>query len=451
MRNISLPTPVAQILQTLQSAGFSAYVVGGCVRDSLLGRTPGDWDICTSAPPQQIRRLFSGLRQVLTGEKHGTVAVQLDGALYEITTYRSDGAYTDHRHPDAVHFVAELCQDLARRDFTINAMAFAPGVGLVDLFGGQADLAAKTICAVGDAPARFGEDALRILRAARFAAQLDFTLEPATAAAAAALRDTIRGIAAERVYAELDKLLGGAAAGRVLAQNGLILAGAIPEILPCMGCTQPNAWHCYDVWQHLAATVAAADTTGLGARGARVLRWAALLHDLAKPLCRSVDAAGVIHFYGHNQRGAALAKSLLARLKAPAYLQQTVPELVALHDASLPGTDYQILCALGKQGPAFWQGLARLKHADLAAHTQNAAVAARRREVERFDARMCFLAQNGCYTLAALRVTGADALAVGIAPGPKIGQCLHTLLDGVMQGTLPNERPALLAALRDMT
>ena len=204
---IRLPHDAYRLLQTLRAAGHSAYVVGGCVRDSLLGRLPGDWDICTSARPDEMKALFCSQRLILTGEKHGTVAVILHGKPYEMTTYRLDGSYRDHRHPDNVQFVDDLAADLARRDFTINAMAYAPGEGVIDLYGGRSDLAARVVRCVGTPADRFAEDALRILRALRFSAKLGFALDPATAAAALAARDTLRTVSAERLYTELDGLL----------------------------------------------------------------------------------------------------------------------------------------------------------------------------------------------------------------------------------------------------
>lgn len=444
---IHLPRDVMYLLCTLRQAGHGAYVVGGCVRDSLLGRTPGDWDICTAARPEQLRRLFAGHKLVLTGEKHGTVTVILHGSPYEITTYRLDGAYTDHRRPDAVRFVDDLHADLARRDFTINAMAYAPGEGLVDAFGGRADLALGLVRCVGDPAARFGEDALRILRAVRFAAQLGFALDEETAAAAVRLRETVAAVSAERIYTELDKLLAGMAAGPALARYGEILAGALPEIGPCIGCTQPGPWHCYDVWRHTAAAVGALDLRGQDARGMRILRWAAFLHDMAKPQCRTVGPDGAAHFHGHNQRGARQARAILCRLRAPAYLVDGVPALVAIHDAPVPTADPAILRLLGRYGAVFLQRLCLLKYADLDAHAPKPAVAARRAEVAAFERRMQALAKTGCYTVSQLRINGGDVMEAGIRPGPDVGRILHALLQDVMDGALPNDRAALLAAV----
>lgn len=451
--NLLLPPAAAALLAQLHGAGYSAYVVGGCVRDSLLGRTPGDWDICTSALPEQMKALFAADKLVLTGEKHGTVTVIRNGQPYEITTYRLDGAYSDNRRPDTVHFVPDVRADLARRDFTVNAMAWSPGAGLVDAFGGQLDLAARRLRCVGDAAARFGEDALRVLRALRFAAQLDFTLEETTAAAALALRDTVQHVAAERIYAELDRLLASPAAGRVLAAHGAILAGALPAVEPCLTCTKPGRRSGYNVWQHTAQAVAALDAqtlAGLDDRDVRVVRWATLLHDMAKPACRSVDKTGRVTFRGHNRRGAELAQDILHRLKAPAYLLEGAPALVAVHDMPLPGDEAGVLRLLARYGPRFLQRLCALKAADLAAHAPTPSANARKQELRTFAERLSALAEQGCYTVARLKVTGGDALKAGIAPGPAVGRALHTLLEAVMDGRLPNERPALLAALAQM-
>ena len=443
---ISIPAAASRLLGALRRAGFEAYVVGGCVRDSLLGRTPGDWDICTSARPEQVRTVFSAYRQILTGEKHGTVAVIVGGTPYEITTYRVDGQYHDSRHPDAVQFVPQVQPDLARRDFTINAMAYAPGEGLIDLYGGRSDLHACLMRCVGDPEERFAEDALRILRAVRLAAQLDFALEEATERAALDMRQSIQNISAERIYTELDKLLAAPAAGKVLSRYGRILAGAVPEIEPCIGCTQPGKWHCYDVWQHSAAAVGALDLRGQDTRGVRVLCWATFLHDIAKPLCRSVGPDGAAHFKGHNQRGAQLARVILRRLKAPAYLVDGAVGLIAVHDAPLPADDVGILKLLNRSGAIFLRRLCALKYADLDAHANTPEVAARRADVAAFERRMNELAKTGCYTMRQLAVNGADLMDIGIPAGPGVGATLQTLLNDVMEGTLSNEREALLAA-----
>ena len=445
--SIELPAVVAGLIGRLEAAGHSAYVVGGCVRDSLLGTQPGDWDICTSAMPEQTRQIFSDCRQVLTGMKHGTVTVICDKKGYEITTYREDGDYVDHRHPEAVHFVPTVEGDLARRDFTVNAMAYNPATGLVDCFGGQKDLAARVIRCVGEPSARFAEDALRILRAVRFASKLDFSIEPDTARAAEELRDSVQTVSPERIFAELDRLLAGPAAGRVLTAYGRILAGALPEVEACIGCTQPGRWHCYDVWQHTAAAVGAV-RTDLSPESARVVRWAMFLHDMAKPLCRTVGPDGAAHFPGHNQRGAQLADRILRRLRAPTALRLEGCSLVAVHDGPLPAESPAILRMLSEHGETWLERLCAVKLADLAAHARNPAVADREKEVRNFEEKMHHLARTGCYTLRGLKVGGGDALAAGIRPGPAVGMALQSLLDDVMDGKLPNDRTRLFEELQ---
>lgn len=441
---ISIPAAASRLLGALRRAGFEAYVVGGCVRDSLLGRTPGDWDICTSARPEQVRTVFSAYRQILTGEKHGTVAVIVGGTPYEITTYRVDGQYHDSRHPDAVQFVLQVQPDLARRDFTINAMAYAPGKGIIDLYGGRDDLAAGMIRCVGDPAQRFAEDALRILRALRFSARLGFALDEATAAAALQARDTLQSVSAERIYTEIDGLLGAPNAGPTLAKYGEILAGAVPEVQACIGCTQPGRWHCYDVWQHSAVAVEKLDLRGQDTRGARVLCWAAFLHDIAKPQCRSVGADGAAHFKGHNQRGAAMARTILRRLKAPGYLIEGTTGLIAIHDAPVPAGDTAILKSLNRYGAVFLHRLCALKYADLDAHADTPEVKARRNEVAAFEARMTELSKTACYTMRQLAVNGGDLMEAGLPAGPAVGATLQRLLTAVMEGRVLNERAALL-------
>ena len=326
------PAPALEAIARLRAAGFLAYLVGGCVRDTLLGRVPGDWDITTAALPEQVEAVFAGERIIETGLKHGTVTVLLDGLPLEITTFRTEAAYSDHRHPDAVAFTPSLTEDLARRDFTINAMAWTLekrgeglDAGLQDPFGGQADLEKKLIRCVGDPHKRFEEDALRILRALRFASQLDFTIDPATAAAAHALRDTLALVSRERIAVELTKLLCGPAARRIIVEYWEILSVPLPELAPMAGLDQRNKHHCYDVLEHSAAAVEAVPPE-------KLLRWAALLHDVAKPACFTVDEAGRGHFYGHAKRGAPMAREIMTRLRFDKDTVNRVAQLVELHD-----------------------------------------------------------------------------------------------------------------------
>ena len=287
-------------------------------------------------------------------------------------------------------------------------------------------------------------DALRILRALRFSARLGFALDEATAAAALQARDTLQSVSAERIYTEIDGLLGAPNAGPTLAKYGEILAGAVPEVQACIDCTQPGRWHCYDVWQHSAVAVEKLDLRGQDTRGARVLCWAAFLHDIAKPQCRSVGADGAAHFKGHNQRGAAMARTILRRLKAPGYLIEGTTGLIAIHDAPVPAGDTAILKSLNRYGAVFLHRLCALKYADLDAHADTPEVKARRNEVAAFEARMTELSKTACYTMRQLAVNGGDLMEAGLPAGPAVGATLQRLLTAVMEGRVLNERAALL-------
>lgn len=431
------PEQVKHLLTKLEDAGFEAWAVGGCVRDSLLGRAPYDWDICTNALPAQIRQVFCGQKTVLTGEKHGTIGVVMDGSVYEITTYRADGTYRDNRHPDGVRFVARMEEDLARRDFTVNAMACHPVRGLADPFGGQADLTDRRIRCVGDAETRFCEDALRILRGLRFAAQLDFSIDETTRAAMLACRDRLKCVSAERLYAELTRLLCGPAAGRVLAENGEILLSILPELGLCMGLEQHSVHHDKDVYHHMAAAVEAAPPES-------DVRWAAFLHDVGKPDCFSLDRDGVGHFYGHNERSAQLAREILTRLRAPRTRMERVAQLVSLHDAALPVTAPGVRRWLRRMGESALLQLAALRRADLTAHAPTPRVQERRAQLDAFVHAVRFQAAEACYRLDMLAINGKDVIRVGHVCGPDVGRILNALLDSVIEDELPNERTALL-------
>ena len=306
---IEIPAGAARILKVLEANGYEAYVVGGCVRDSLLGKQPHDWDITTSALPLQVKALFS--RTIDTGLKHGTVTIPSGrGEAYEVTTYRIDGEYLDGRHPSEVTFTASLREDLKRRDFTINAMAYNEKDGLQDFFDGISDLETHRIRAVGDPKKRFEEDALRILRAVRFSAQLGYTVEEGTLRAMRTLAPTLARISAERIAAELEKILVSPHPDRLrMAYECGITAVILPEFDRCMETPQNNPHHIYNVGEHTMCAL-------MQARPDRILRTAILLHDVGKPLCRSTDEKGIDHFYGHPEAGAKIAEEILRRLES---------------------------------------------------------------------------------------------------------------------------------------
>ena len=439
--NLPLSPGAAKALALLQAAGHEAWIVGGCVRDALLGLPPEDYDLTTSALPEETQRVFAAYPRIETGLRHGTVTVLLEGEPLEITTYRVDGVYSDARHPDGVTFTRSLRQDAARRDFTINAMAYAPGQGLQDFFGGQADLAQGTIRAVGRAETRFHEDALRILRALRFASVLDFTLEGETARAARACAPLLAAVSAERASGELGKLLCGKAAGRVLRDYPDVLGVVLPEILPMVGLDHRNPHHCYDVWTHTTVAVDHVPPE-------LPLRLAMLLHDIGKPDTFSLGEDGQGHFYGHPRRSVELAEGILSRLRFPRRTRERVLTLVRYHDAVLEESPQRVRRWLNKLGPEVFFDLLAIQGGDAAA--QAPAYCTRLDHLRRLEAlARQVLDQAPCLTVRDLAVGGEDLLALGYR-GPAIGRALRALLDQVLSETVSNEKNALLQRLAQM-
>ena len=434
--NIVLEPGAAALLDELHRAGFGAYAVGGCVRDSLLGLAPHDWDLCTAARPGQVMELFGEDRCIPTGLQHGTVTVKRDGKLYEITTFRTDGSYTDSRHPDGVTFVPEVETDLARRDFTVNAMAYHPVRGFVDPFGGQADMKAKCLRCVGEPRLRFTEDALRILRALRFAAVLGFTLEEETAKAAFELKERLHLVSAERIYVELKKLLLGDWAFDVLVEYKEIIGVVVPELVPAFDCAQQNPWHVYDVFTHIARSVEAAPKDA-------DLRLVMLFHDTGKPACKTTDEEGIDHFYGHPTVSEQLAKAALERLKASRASMQRILPLIRYHDGHILTDEKSVKRWLNRLGPAGTLDLIDVKTADLAA--QN--LARTQPEIEElYRTKMLLreiLERGDAFSLRDLAIGGKELLALGYQ-GKAIGGALDALLSGVIAGEAENDRAALL-------
>ena len=431
------------ILEQLEQQGYEASAVGGCVRDLLRGEDPHDWDITTSARPEEVLKVFAGEQVLTTGLRHGTAAVLLDGNPYEVTTYRADGTYTDGRRPDAVVFVSALEEDLARRDFTVNAMALDRHGVLHDPFGGQADLQNKVLRCVGEPERRFREDGLRLMRALRFAATLEFSIHPDTARALHTCRDMLTHVAGERIQAELFRLLPGPGAGAVLRAFPDVLAVFWPELAPLPGFDQRSPWHCYDLWEHTVRAVENVPPT-------IPLRLAALLHDVGKPACFSVDESGTGHFYGHPAVSARLADVMLRRLHTSNALREEVVSLVERHHWDLPPTEAVVRRRLRQLGPEGFSALLALQRADL--HGQAGDIAAPRlAELDRTEAlARDILAQRPCLSLKELALSGKDVLALGVSPGPAVGEILKALLDRVAEGELPNTREALLPAAREL-
>ena len=430
-----MPQEVCSLLARLESAGYQGWAVGGCVRDTLRGAAPSDWDVTTDARPERVMALF-GERAIPTGLKHGTVTVCAGETHVEVTTFRRDGTYSDHRRPDAVQFSSSLEEDLARRDLTVNAMAMDLRGHICDPFGGQEDLSRRVLRCVGDPLRRLDEDALRIMRTLRFAAVLGFAIEPDTSAALHRRAPLLAGIAAERILVEMNKLLTGEYMASVLLAYPDVLGVFLPELLPCVGFDQRNVHHCYDVWTHsvYAASAIAPDV---------VLRWAMLLHDIGKPDCFTVDEHGTGHFYGHPARSAELAEAICRRLRMDKKSAQRIVTLVRWHDRDIPRTKKAVARAARQLGEDTLRQLLAVKRADNRA--QSPLCRGRAADIDRAEAILDdLLARQSCFSLRELAVRGNDLTALGLR-GPAVGETLQKLLDAVLDGSVPNERPALLA------
>lgn len=437
---VKIPNYAAQVLSALEAAGFAAWCVGGCVRDSLLGRTPQDWDVTTAARPEQVLSVF-GDRAVPTGLPHGTVTVKTTGGAVEVTTFRRDGVYRDHRRPQSVTFTHCLEEDLRRRDFTVNAMALNLRGELADPLGGQRDLERKLLRCVGEPDRRFREDALRILRGVRFAAVLEFTLEPETDRSLRANRALLGEIAPERIWTEINGLLTAPAAAEALRAYPEVIGVFWSEVLEMVGFPQRNRHHCYDVWEHTLHALEAVPPE-------LELRLTMLLHDIGKPGCCTIDETGCGHFKGHPARSAAMAEEMLRRLRADNATRETVVRLVAWHDRNIPRTRPGVAEALRQLGERDLRRLFLIKRADNLA--QDPAYRAMQAEIEKAEKILDqLLAEGACVSLDQLAVRGGDLVDLGFS-GPAVGETLEVLLEAVIQEQLPNDRTALLEYARRM-
>ena len=440
---IQIPEHALTVVERLERYGYEAYVVGGCVRDSLLGRSPKDWDVCTNALPEEVLRVFRRFHVIKTGLQHGTVTVMVSHQPVEVTTFRIDGAYTDNRHPDSVNFVSRVEEDLARRDFTINAMAYNPTRGLVDAFGGQEDLRAGIIRCVGEPDARFNEDGLRILRALRFAARYNFGIETETAFSIHRNRHLLENVSVERIFAELKGILVGEGVLGMMQAFPDVFAIIIPELAPTIGFDQRNPHHCYDVWTHIAHAVQAAPAD-------EVLRLALLLHDIAKPATYTLGEDGKGHFYDHGQVGADMARDILLHLKSDTATLQNVVTLVREHDRVLPTTAPGMRRIIGKLGISTLQQLLAVKQADMSAQSTHER---EQKKATLRDAHLLLedvLDEPPAFTVGDLAITGRDLIALGVKPGPALGHILKTLLSEVQDELLDNTRDALSTRAREL-
>ncbi len=425
------------IIKTLEQNGFEAYVVGGCVRDSLIGLNPNDWDICTSAKPEQTKECFHEYHIIETGMQHGTITIMIDHEPYEVTTYRIDGEYLDNRHPNEVQFVNSLKEDLARRDFTINAMAYNPKDELIDYFGGQLDLQNKVIQCVGNSDARFNEDALRIMRALRFASTYDFKIDDATKLSIHRFKSLLTNIADERINSELCKLLCGSGVKYILTHYHDVIGVFIPEILAMAGFEQNNPHHMYNVWEHTVNAIyhASNDT---------IIRIAVLFHDIGKPHCYTQDEQGIGHFYGHGQISSDMSYDIMKRLKFDNDTVNQVKELVLYHDADIQPRNKHIKRWLNKIGEERLRQLIEVKIADISAQSQ---LEREERLLLLLEIKACIdevISQQQCFCLKDLAINGRDLIEIGIHQGTQIGVILNKLMDLVIEEQISNDKDELI-------
>jgi tRNA nucleotidyltransferase (CCA-adding enzyme) len=439
---MNLPADVQNIISVLESNGHEAYAVGGCVRDCILGKVPHDWDITTSALPEQVKALFS--RTFDTGIEHGTVTVLMHGEGYEVTTYRVDGKYEDGRHPKEVTFTASLEEDLKRRDFTINAMAYNDTKGLVDLFGGKSDLDSGIIRAVGNPTERFTEDALRMLRALRFSAQLGFEIEKDTYDAIKTLAPTLERISAERIQVEMVKLVTSDHPERIrdVYETGLTKV-FFPEFDTMMECEQVNKHHQYSVGEHTIVSMGLVEPD-------KVLRLTMMLHDVAKPVCKTTDEKGQNHFKLHPIEGEKMAKTVLRRLKFDNDTTDKVCNLVRNHDDRPEISPRNIRRMIIRVGQDNFDNLLAVKRADTLAQSMY-----HREEKLQYiaDLKAAFdevVAAGDCLSIKDLQINGKDLLDMGVPQGQRIGEVLKSIFDQVVENPELNQRETLLNMARVM-
>lgn len=435
--NIVLPKNVKTIIKILNTHNYEAFIVGGCVRDSVIGLTPHDWDICTNAKPEEIKKCFENFNTFDSGIKHGTISVVLDGEVFEVTTYRIDGTYSDNRRPDSVTFTSDITQDLARRDFTINAMAYNEKRGLIDPYGGRNDLSDKIIKCVGNPDFRFNEDALRIIRALRFASVYNFEIDDETAKSIHKNADLLNNIAVERISVELNKLLSGNGAEKILNNYRDVIAVFIPEIKPMFDYNQHTKHHNRDLWHHTIYAVKSIDNTPL-------LRMSMLLHDIGKPKACKRDEDGTCHFKGHPKYSAEMAETILRRLKYSNDFIETCITLIKYHDVRFNGSKRQLRHVMSAIGDKNVELLLKIQRADIMAQSDYK----HKEKLEKLDL-ACqtykeILADKDCFTLKQLKINGNDIKNLGLSEGIKIGKILKILLGLVIEDKIENEKSALI-------
>ena len=442
---ILLPESVSWIIDTLLEKGYQAYAVGGCVRDCLMGNIPHDWDICTNALPDEVKKIFRGEKIVETGIKHGTVTLIKEHMPFEITTFRSESTYSDNRHPDSVVFEKNVNADLSRRDFTVNAIAYNPYDGFIDLYDGVNDIENRTIKAVGNSDERFKEDALRILRALRFASVLGFTIDEDTSSSVHNNKELLHNIAVERIWTEFCKLLMGKNAVNILRDYVDVISVFMPEIALMVGFDQHNPHHCYDVWEHTLHALSYAESD-------IVVRLAVLFHDCGKPCTFTTDDNSIGHFYAHAQKSCEMAGQIFSRLKTDNYTKNTVLTLIKYHNRMIEPTEKSVKKAVRKLGNAeVFEKLLKVKSCDVQAQAEPF-VQSRLQTLQQIlqiyrksknDDSLIFSVKN-------LAINGKDIMALGVKQGKEIGHILNILLESVLDGKIENNRDTLIKKVSEI-
>lgn len=444
---IKIPDNANTIINTLQNNGHSAYVVGGCVRDSLMGRIPHDWDICTSATPEQMLEIFKDFRVIETGLKHGTVTIVIDGEQYECTTYRIDGKYSDNRRPDNVTFTNNLVEDLKRRDFTINAMAYNDIEGLIDPFGGTEDINENTIQCVGSAKDRFGEDVLRILRAIRFASQLDFIIELNTDWQIHQQYKSLENISVERINSEFCKIVNSDNFCVELLLYKDVFALFIPELKDMFDFPQKNPHHDYDVFGHTVHAVENCNSDDL------TVRLAVFFHDFGKPHSYQDGEDGIRHFKGHGRVSADMTDVIMKRLKFDNETRNNVVQLVYYHDATFEVGKKYVKRWLNKLGEKQFRRLLDVRRADIKGQKVVCSTD-KKDKIEKLDIIEKLIdeviQENQCFTLKDLAVNGNDLIQIGYNPDKQLGEALNILLNGVINEEFENKKDSLLNIAKEM-
>lgn len=436
--NIKIPVNANKLIGLLQQAGYSAYVVGGCVRDSIIGRIPHDWDICTSATPTEMLKIFNDFQIIETGLQHGTITVIVDGEAYEITTFRIDGEYSDKRRPDCVSFTSKLEKDLSRRDFTINALAYNDIEGLIDPFGGVADIKNRLIRCMGNPWDRFDEDALRVLRALRFSCQLGFAIENSTSAAVLDKAYLLSNISKERINGEFCKMLCTKNFAMTMINYSTVFCQFIPIINDMVNFDQKNPAHEHFLWHHIASALNRCGSLDL------ITRLAIFFHDFGKPYCYQEDVEGFRHYKGHDKVGAEIVNELMISLKFDNKTRNAVTTLVYYHESSLEIDAANIKRWLNKLGVEQFKRLLTVHVANIKGSRYNYDIE-QLIKVTKIEENLSKILNNDeCYSLATLAVNGSDLIALGIHPGTYIGRTLNDLLKLVINGEIENDKEVLL-------